>query len=443
MNYRIENLIDRKTVENRIKELAKQIEKDYAGEEVYCVGLLKGSVVFLSDLVKEINSPVIIDFMSVSSYGSETVSSGDVKILKDTDLDLRGKHVLIVEDIIDTGLTLEHVIRYFKESKGVKTLKTCTLLSKPERRKVNIDIDYVGFDVPDKFVIGYGLDYDQKYRNLPYIAVVVFEEEPEMDFKHKKKYGQNFLNNKDEILNKIIEVSNIDENDEILEIGPGQGALTNLLVERVKKLTCVEIDKDLEAGLRKKFSSKENYTLVMGDVLEVDLTKYLNKGTKVVANIPYYITSPIINKLIENKELIDEAYIMVQKEVGERICAKAGKERSILTLAVEYYGEADYLFTIPREFFNPVPNVDSAFISIKFYKDDRYKNKISEDLFFKYIKAAFSNKRKNIVNNLATLGYSKDKIKEILNQVEISENERAENISIDKFIELIDIFEGR
>jgi hypoxanthine phosphoribosyltransferase len=175
VNYRIENLIDRKTVENRIKELAKQIEKDYAGEEVYCVGLLKGSVVFLSDLVKEINSPVIIDFMSVSSYGSETVSSGDVKILKDTDLDLRGKHVLIVEDIIDTGLTLEHVIRYFKESKGVKTLKTCTLLSKPERRKVNIDIDYVGFDVPDKFVIGYGLDYDQKYRNLPYIAVVVFE----------------------------------------------------------------------------------------------------------------------------------------------------------------------------------------------------------------------------------------------------------------------------
>ena len=175
MNYRIENLIDRKTVENRIKELAKQIEKDYAGEEVYCVGLLKGSVVFLSDLVKEINSPVIIDFMSVSSYGSETVSSGDVKILKDTDLDLRGKHVLIVEDIIDTGLTLEHVIKYFKESKGVKTLKTCTLLSKPERRKVNIDIDYIGFDVPDKFVIGYGLDYDQKYRNLPYIAVVVFE----------------------------------------------------------------------------------------------------------------------------------------------------------------------------------------------------------------------------------------------------------------------------
>ena len=175
MKYRIENLIDKEVVEKRIKELARQIEKDYAGEEIYCVGLLKGSVIFLSDLVKELNIPVIIDFMSVSSYGSETVSSGDVKILKDTDLDLRGKHVLIVEDIIDTGLTLEHVIKYFKEGKGVKSLRTCTLLSKPERRKVDVKVEYIGFDVPDKFVIGYGLDYNQKYRNLPYIAVVIPE----------------------------------------------------------------------------------------------------------------------------------------------------------------------------------------------------------------------------------------------------------------------------
>ena len=264
-----------------------------------------------------------------------------------------------------------------------------------------------------------------------------------MEYKHKKKYGQNFLNDKEEILNKIIEVSNINEESEILEIGPGQGALTALLVERVKKLTCIEIDKDLENGLRKKFDKKENYRLVMGDVLEVDFKKYLNAGTKVVANIPYYITSPIINKIIENKDLIDEAYIMVQKEVGERICAKSGKERSVLTLAVEYYGEANYLFTIPREFFNPIPNVDSAFISIKFYKDKRYEDKISEDLFFKYIKAAFSNKRKIIVNNFSTLGYSKNEIKELLQELEVSENERAENISIEKFIEIINIFENR
>ena len=175
VKYRIENLIDKEAVEKRIKELAREIEKDYAEEEIYCIGLLKGSVIFLSDLVKELNIPVIIDFMSVSSYGSETVSSGDVKILKDTDLDLRGKHVLIVEDIIDTGLTLEHVIKYFKEGKGVKSLRTCTLLSKPERRKVDVQVEYIGFDVPDKFVIGYGLDYDQRYRNLPYIAVVIPE----------------------------------------------------------------------------------------------------------------------------------------------------------------------------------------------------------------------------------------------------------------------------
>lgn len=264
-----------------------------------------------------------------------------------------------------------------------------------------------------------------------------------MEYKHKKKYGQNFLNDKDEILNKIIEVSNISEDDEILEIGPGQGALTGLLVERVKKLTCIEIDKDLESALRKKFDKKENYTLVMGDVLEVDFQEHLNAGTKVVANIPYYITSPIINKIIENKNLIDEAYIMVQKEVGERICAKSGKERSVLTLAVEYYAEAEYLFTIPREFFNPVPNVDSAFIKIKFYDDKRYEDRISENLFFKYVKAAFSNKRKNIVNNFATLGYSKDEIKGLLEKVNIPENERAENISIEDFIKVIDMFENR
>lgn len=262
-----------------------------------------------------------------------------------------------------------------------------------------------------------------------------------MSFNHKKKYGQNFLNDEFEVLNKIIEVSNIQSDDNILEIGPGQGALTSMLVDKVKKITCVEIDSDLEKILQKKFANKENFELIMGDILEVDLRKYITANTKVVANIPYYITSPIVNKIIDHRDLIDEAYIMVQKEVGERICAKLGKERSVLTLAVEYYGEAQYLFTIPREHFKPVPNVDSAFIKIKLYKDKKYQEKINEDLFFKYIKAAFSNKRKNIVNNFATLGYSKDYVKEILKKVEISENERAENISIDDFIKLIELFE--
>lgn len=175
MNYTIETLISREEVESRIKELAKLIETDYKEKDLICVGLLKGSVMFLSDLIKEITLPLQIDFMNVSSYGSETTSSGNLKVIKDTDIDVRGKDVLIVEDIIDTGITLEYVIGMFK-TKGVASVKTCTLLSKPERRKIDVKVDYIGFEVPDKFVIGYGLDYAQKYRNLPYIGAVVFEE---------------------------------------------------------------------------------------------------------------------------------------------------------------------------------------------------------------------------------------------------------------------------
>lgn len=175
MNYKIETLISREKVESRIKELAKIIESEYKDKDLICVGLLKGSVIFLSDLIKEINLPLQIDFMNVSSYGNETTTSGNVKILKDTDLDVKGKDVLIIEDIIDTGITLEYVLAMFK-AKGVSSVKTCTLLSKPERRRVDVQVDYIGFEVEDKFVIGYGLDYAQKYRNLPYIGAVIFEE---------------------------------------------------------------------------------------------------------------------------------------------------------------------------------------------------------------------------------------------------------------------------
>lgn len=175
MNYRIETLISRAEVEKRIKELAKKIESEYKDKDFICVGLLKGSVIFLSDLIKEIDIPLQIDFMNVSSYGNETTTSGNVKVLKDTDLDVSGKDVLIIEDIIDTGITLEYVLAMFK-AKGVSSVKVCTLLSKPERRKVEVFVDYIGFEIPDKFVVGYGLDYAQKYRNLPYIGAVVFEE---------------------------------------------------------------------------------------------------------------------------------------------------------------------------------------------------------------------------------------------------------------------------
>lgn len=264
------------------------------------------------------------------------------------------------------------------------------------------------------------------------------------DFKHKKKFGQNFLTHQNEVLEKIMEVSKVTEENTVIEIGPGEGALTELLLEKGKKLFCFEIDTDLEKILDKKFSSNPKFNLKMGDVLEADLKEILNdeKNVKVVANIPYYITSPIINKLIENRDKISEIYIMVQKEVAERICSKAGKERSVLTLAVEYFGEAEYLFTIPKEFFTPIPKVDSAFMSIKLY-NGKYENQIDENVFFKYVKATFSNKRKNILNNLSTLGYSKDEVREIVKELGISDNERAENITIEKYIELAKYLENK
>lgn len=262
-----------------------------------------------------------------------------------------------------------------------------------------------------------------------------------MSFKHKKKFGQNFLTDQQEVLKKIMEVSGVTETDTVLEIGPGEGALTALLLKTAAKVVTVEIDRDLEKILRGKFDKDPKYTLVMNDVLETDLKAYVGKGTKVVANIPYYITSPIINKLIENRDVIDEIYIMVQKEVAERICAKKGKERSVLTLAVEYFGAAEYLFTIPKEAFTPVPKVDSAFMSIKLYKDNRYMEQVSEELFFKYVKAAFASKRKNLLNNFTVLGKSKDELRVIFEKAEIAETERAENLTIEDFIRLIGVFE--
>lgn len=174
MNYTIECMIPREKVEEKIKELAKIIEKDFKDQDIICIGLLKGSVIFMSDLIKEINLGIYIDFMSVSSYGSGTSTTGVVKILKDTDFDVKDRKLLIIEDIIDTGLTLRYV-KDFLLAKGAASVNICTLLDKPERRKADIKSDYTGFVIPDEFVVGYGLDFDQKYRNLPYIGKVVME----------------------------------------------------------------------------------------------------------------------------------------------------------------------------------------------------------------------------------------------------------------------------
>ncbi|MDD2502848.1 MAG: hypoxanthine phosphoribosyltransferase [Clostridia bacterium] len=164
-------LIDEETLQNRVKELGKQITEDYRDKDLLIICILKGGVVFASDLMKVIALPLSIDFMAVSSYGSSTKSSGVVRIQKDLDEEIEGKDVLIVEDIVDTGLTLNYLVENLLSRKPA-SLKICCCLDKPNRRKAAINIDYVGFSIPDEFVIGYGLDYAQKFRNLPYIGVL-------------------------------------------------------------------------------------------------------------------------------------------------------------------------------------------------------------------------------------------------------------------------------
>ena len=159
-----------------IRELGEQISKDYAGESVHLVCILKGACIFMCDLAKRIRVPLSMDFMTVSSYGSGTQSSGIVRIKKDLDDPIKGLNVLIVEDIVDSGRTLHYLTEVFKE-RGCKSVRTCTLLDKPERRVVDLDVDYVGFMIPNQFVVGYGMDYDQRYRDLPFIGVVEFTEE--------------------------------------------------------------------------------------------------------------------------------------------------------------------------------------------------------------------------------------------------------------------------
>lgn len=172
---RVEELISEEKVDERISELGKRISEDYEGKSVHLICILKGGAPFMCELAKRITVPVSFDFMAVSSYGSGTDSSGVVKIVKDLDEPLSGKDVLIVEDIIDTGRTLSHLKKILM-ARGPKSIKLCTLLDKPERRVVDdVNVEYVGFVIPDEFVVGYGLDYDQKYRNFPYIGVMKFD----------------------------------------------------------------------------------------------------------------------------------------------------------------------------------------------------------------------------------------------------------------------------
>ena len=175
MSEKIRVLLSEEEVDRRIQEIGEQINKDYAGKEVHLICVLKGGVFFMCELAKRINVPVSLDFMSVSSYGDDTKSSGVVQIVKDRDQPLEGKDVIIVEDIIDSGRTLYYLMDILKK-RNPNSLRLCTLLDKPERRVKDVKVDYTCFNIPDEFVVGYGLDYAQKYRNLPFIGVVEFEE---------------------------------------------------------------------------------------------------------------------------------------------------------------------------------------------------------------------------------------------------------------------------
>ena len=176
MTENVKVMLSEEEVDKRIQEIGDQISKDYAGKQVHLVCVLKGGAFFMVELAKRITVPVSFDFMSVSSYGSDTKSSGVVKIIKDLDEPLNGKDVLVVEDIIDSGRTLSYLLEMLKDRKPA-SLKLCTLLDKPSRRVIDVDVDYTGFQIPDEFVVGYGLDYDQRYRNLPYIGIMELGEE--------------------------------------------------------------------------------------------------------------------------------------------------------------------------------------------------------------------------------------------------------------------------
>lgn len=171
MNNKISQMISEEQLDKRIREIAAQISEEYAGKEIRLVCILKGSVFYTCELAKRITVPVTLDFMSVSSYGSGTTSSGEIDIKKDLDDSIEGLDVIVVEDIIDSGHTLSRLIPLLKERKPA-SVKVTTLLDKPDRREVEVNVDYIGFEIEDKFVVGYGLDYDQSYRDLPYIGVV-------------------------------------------------------------------------------------------------------------------------------------------------------------------------------------------------------------------------------------------------------------------------------
>lgn len=256
-----------------------------------------------------------------------------------------------------------------------------------------------------------------------------------------KLLGQNFLIDQ-EIVNKIVNSAGIDKEDLVIEIGPGLGTLTNELLKKAGKVVCVELDKKMIEILEDRFKLFNNIEIINDDILKVNLSKIIQDSkmtkTKIVANLPYYITTPIIMKLLEAKEDFDSITVMIQKEVADRLCAKTGsREAGAITYAVEYYAVAEKLFIVPNNSFIPSPKVESEVITLKPKKEKNTDVKDEEKLF-KIIKYAFMQRRKTLVNTLQNtdIGVGKEEIKEILEKLKINEKIRGEALTLEEFIEI-------
>lgn len=252
------------------------------------------------------------------------------------------------------------------------------------------------------------------------------------------KLGQNFLKNK-EIVNRIIESANLKTDDVVLEIGPGKGALTEELLKKAGKVIAVELDKTLVEYLQNKFKESSNIEIINEDILKLKLEGIINTKYKVIANIPYYITSPIIRYFLENELPPKEMILMVQKEVAERIVAMPGNH-SILSLSVQYYAKPELLFYVDKTNFDPVPEVDSAVIRIV-TSDEQQETKEKSDNFFRVVRAGFCAKRKTLANNLAnSFHLNKREVEEKLKTVPLNGTVRAQELSIDEWKNISKIF---
>lgn len=252
-----------------------------------------------------------------------------------------------------------------------------------------------------------------------------------------KKLGQNFLIN-EEIINQIIEKADVNKNDTIIEIGPGLGSLTAKLLENANKVIAIELDSNMSNILKERFCLYDNFELIEKDVLKVDLNEIVEKydSVKVVANLPYYITTPIIMKLLEERLKLKSITVMVQKEVGERFCAVPNsKEYGAITISINYYTKPEIIIDVPKENFEPMPEVDSCVIKLDVRDVPPVELKNEKD-FFNLIKAGFSQRRKTINNSLASMGISKEKIKNVLEKLGIDSKLRAENLTMEQFADI-------